>query len=424
MAHEAFITEPARTTPVVASADVVVVGSGPSGIIAAIAAARNRADTLLIERYDHVGGYFANQPGGQSVGVSFQDMTGKPIIKGIPWEFMERLIAAGGAVGPQDLKEPDSGKVEGHVSREHQHQKRHIGKTKPAVEYEAVKSLAFQIFGEAGVRLLLHTLVVGAIVEDGAIAGVIVENKSGRQAIRAKVVVDCTGDADVAAFAGAPFSRPRKEEVYQISRGWKVAVRDEQGQPVIVGGVGGSYDYGDGVDAWDLTRAEMELRRKAEDQLREMRRRPGFENAYLFGPGEAQQLGVRETRQIVGEYVLTEQDIVEGRKFPDAIAKSANPIDMHMSGGKNENRSVKTDYHDIPYRCLVPKEIDGLLVAGRCISATHVAEAAIRKVPVCMATGQAAGTAAALSAGMTVTPRSLDARRLIAALREQGAVVG
>ena len=418
-----YIAEPARKTPIVAHVDVAVLGGGPSGIIAALASARNGAETLLIERCDHIGGYFANAPGGQSVGVSFQDMNGNMIIRGLPWEFMERLIAMGGAVGPQDLHEPDEKKVAGNVSFDHAHQKRHIGKTKPNVEYEAVKSLAFRMFEEEGVRLLLHSWAVGAIVEGDALKGVIVENKSGRQAILAKVVVDCTGDADIAAYAGAPVRKAPKDRVYQMSRGFKVAIRNEKGQPVIIGGVGGNYDYGDGTDARDLTRAEIELRKKAEAQLEEMRKRPGFEACYLFGTGESPQLGVRETRQIVGEYVLTEEDIVEGRKFPDAIAKSANPIDMHKSGGGNENRSVKTDYHDIPYRCLVPLKIDNLLVAGRAISATHVAEAAIRKIPVCMATGEAAGTAAALAAKSGTSPRALDVEMLRNTLQAQGAVV-
>ena len=423
MAHADHIVEPERRIPVTATADVVVVGAGPAGIIAAIAAARTGADTLLVERYDYVGGYFANQPGGQSVGVSFQDMNGDTIIRGIPWEFMERLIAEGGAVGPEDLHEPDDSKTAGNVSHAHGHHSRHIGKTKPKVEYEAVKSLAFRMFEEESVRLLLHSLVAGAIMDEGAVRGIVVETKSGRLAIRAGAVVDCTGDADVAAFAGAPTTKPPKEDFYQISRAFRVAVDDEAGRPVIVGGVGGDFDFGDGTDPWQLTRAEIELRRTAEERLAELRRKPGFEDAYIIGPGESQQLGVRETRQIVGEYVLTEEDIVEGRKFEDAIAKSANPIDMHKSGGDNENRSVKTDSHDIPYRSLVPLELDGLLAAGRCISCTHVAEAAIRKVPVCMATGHAAGVAAAMSARDSVPPRALDADAVRELLRAQGGVV-
>jgi hypothetical protein len=415
------VVESERQTPVIARADVIVVGSGPAGIIAAIAAARTGADTLLIERYDYVGGYFANQPGGQSVGVSFQDMNGDMIIRGIPWEFMERLISDGGAVGPQDLHEPDDEKVAGNVSTQHGHQSRHIGKTKPMVEYEAVKSLAFRMFEEEGVRVLLHSMVAGAVVENEAVRGVFVETKSGRGAIHADVVVDCTGDADVAYFAGAPTVTPPKQEYYQISRSFAVAVRDELGRPVIVGGVNSDYDYGDGTDPWDLTRAELELRRKAEVKLAEMKKREGYEKAYIYGPGESQQLGVRETRQLVGMYTLTEEDIVEGAKFDDAIASSANPIDMHKSGGSNENRSVKTDYHDIPYRSLVPRSMNGLLVAGRCISCSHVAEAAIRKVPVCMATGHAAGTAAALCVLGEVEPRSLDYDVLTVALSGQGA---
>jgi len=418
-----FIREPARRTPVAASVDVAIIGGGPSGIIAAIAAARNGARTLLVERADHLGGYFAAGPGGQAVGVSFQDMNGTMIIKGLPWEFMERLIASGGAVGPKDVDVSAVKKVQGNVSREHGWQARHIGKTKPRVEYEAVKTLALEMLEEAGAHLLLNSWTVGVVMDGDVLRGVIVENKSCRQAILAKVVVDCTGDADVAALAGAPFEKTPREEVYQISRAYKVAIPDDQGRPVIVGEVGGNWDYGDGTDAWDLTKAELSIRKQALAGLAALRKRPGFEEAAIFGTGESPHLGVRELRRIIGEYVLTEEDIVEGRKFADAVAKSANPIDMHNSGGTNENRTVKSDCHDIPYRSLVPRKVDGLLVAGRCISATHVAEAAIRKVPVCMATGEAAGTAAALAAKADVLPRKLDPGAVRAALRARGAVV-
>ncbi len=417
------ITEPARKTPVAAEVDVAVVGGGVAGVIAAIASARAGARTLLIEKSDHVGGYFAEGPGGQTVGTSYQDMNGKMIIKGIPWEFMERLIAAGGGTPPVDIDVSGMDKVDSNVSYDHSMQTRHIGKSKPHVEFEAVKTLAFEMLEQAGAELLLNTMTVGALVEADAVTGVLVENKSGRSAILATVVVDCSGDADVAAFAGAPFEIAPKKDMYQISRGSRVAIHDDEGRPVIVGGVGGSYDCGDGTDAWDLTRAEIHIRKLAVAQLAEIRKRPGFESCYIYGTGECQHLGVRETRRIVGEYMLTEDDVVEGSKFDDTIAKSANPVDMHMAGDTNENRTVKTDYHDIPYRSLVPKAIDGLLVAGRCISATHVAEAAIRKVPVCMATGQAAGTAAALSCRSGVAPRALDVSTLQRALRDRDAIV-
>lgn len=416
-----FITEPARETPVVAHPDVVVVGGGVSGIMAALASARTGAHTLLVERYAYLGGYFAEGPGGQSVGVSFQDMNGNIIIEGLAKEFMDRLIAAGGAVGPRDLDLPtDAGRPDG-VSRDHGKQARHIGKTKPHVDYQSVVTLAFEMAEEDGVRLLLHTWTVGAVIENGSITGVVVENKSGRGAILAKVVIDCTGDLDVGAFAGAPFDITPKDDLYQISRGFKVAVRDEQGRPVVVGGAGADYDGGDGTDVWDLTQAEIDIRKAAVEQVKRMRATPGFETCAIFENGETPQLGVRETRRLHGEYILTEEDVVEGRKFPDAIARSANPIDMHMSGGRNENRSVKSDYHEIPYRCLLPQHPDNLLVAGRCIAATHIAEAAIRKIPVCMATGHAAGTAAALAVECGVTPRALDAGLLRETLRRQGA---
>jgi hypothetical protein len=418
-----FITEPQRQTPIVAEVDVAVVGGGTAGILAAVAAARTGAQTLLVERYGHLGGYFACQPGG-AFGQSFQDMKGNVVIQGLPWEFMERLIAAGGAVGPKDI-EPPEGK------------KWHIGKSRPVVHYEAVKTLAFEMMEEEGVRLLLHTLTVDAIVQDHTIKGVIVENKSGRQAILAKVIVDSSGDADVAAYAGAQFEKTPKQDMYQIQRGFKVAIRNERGRPEILGPpddtlrihyLNAAYNHGDGSDAWDLTRAEVEIRKRALQRLKELRKRPGYETAYIFETGESPLLGVRETRRIVGEYMLTEQDVQQGQKFADTIAKSAQGLDMHNSASDDRGESAiclpcETDYYDIPYRCLLPKQIDHLLVAGRCISATHIAEAATRKVPNCMATGQAAGTAAALAVQLGVAPGKLDVALLQKTLREQGANV-
>ena len=423
MTETGFITEPARQTPIAAHVDVAIVGGGTAGVIAAVAAARTGAKTLVIERYAHLGGYFACQPGG-AFGQSFQDMNGNMVITGLPWEFMERLVDAGGAVGPQDIEPPKGSQW-------------HIGKSRPVVHYEAVKTLAFQMMEEEGVQLLLHTLTVGAVVQDQRIQGVIVENKSGRQAILAKVVVDCSGDADVAAYAGAQFAKTPKQDMYQIQRGFKVAIRNERGRPEIVGPLGdplrihylnAAYNHGDGSDVWDLTRAEVEIRKRALERLTELRKRPGYETAYIFETGESPLLGVRETRRIVGEYTLTEQDVRQGKKFADTIAKSAQGLDMHNSASDHRGESAiclpcETDCYDIPYRCLLPKQIDNLVVAGRCISATHIAEAATRKVPNCMATGQAAGTAAALAVQRQVAPRKLDVAQLQQTLREQGANV-
>jgi hypothetical protein len=423
MTRTDFITEPQRQTPIVADVDIAIIGGGTAGIMAAVAAARTGAKTLVVERHAHLGGYFACQPGG-AFGQSFQDMNGNLVIKGLPWEFMERLIAAGGAVGPREIEPPPGNEW-------------HIGQSRPVVHYEAVKTLAFEMMEEEGVQLLLHTLTVGAIVEERAVRGVIVENKSGRQAILAKVVVDSSGDADVAAYAGAPFEKTPKQEMYQIQRGFKVAIRNERGRPEILGPqdnplrihyLNAAYNHGDGSDVWDLTRAEVEIRKRALQLLNEWRKRPGYETAYIFETGESPILGVRETRRIVGEYTLTEQDVRQGRKFADRIAKSAQGLDMHHSASDDRGESAiclpcEADYYDIPYRCLLPKEIDNLVVAGRCISATHIAEAATRKVPNCMATGQAAGTAAALAAQLGVTPRKLDVVQLQQTLREQGANV-
>jgi hypothetical protein len=477
-----YISEPARSTPVLASAAVVVVGSGPSGMLAALASARTGAQTMLVERYGQIGGYFSNRPGG-GFGLAFHDAAGEQIIRGIPWELTERVLAAGGGVPPIEMtNRSDFGWPP----------KTAYGKSRPILDFETVKTVALEMLQEARVTPLLHAYGVGAVVEDGAVRGVIVESKSGRQAVLAKVVVDATGDADIAAHAGVPFEKAPGDVLYQVQRCYRLGnvdtdrIReqikqnlqsftdvsypsDEMSippgfQPPITAAVvpegsrritsddGTSYFISrsnvtagrsterrgmsvgvrrgtgvviaaaeaDGTNVEDLTRAELDIRKQIVEGVRWLRENvPGYEHCYLMGMGEAEQLGVRETRRIVGLYTLSEEDITEGRKFEDSIGRSANSIDMHLRGGDVDVRGVR-GWHDIPYRSLVPQGIDNILAAGRCISATHVAEAATRKVPVCMVTGQAAGAAAALAAHEGRSPRELDVGALQDQLRALG----
>lgn len=477
-----YIEEAPRRTPVVREVEVLVVGGGTAGVPAAVAAARNGAKTLLIERYGFLGGFYVEGPGSGALGVVLQDTTGKQIIKGITAEMLDRMVRLGGAVPALDREV---------VSSTGWPPATPYGKMKPYVEYEAVRTASFEICEEAGVELLLHSWVADAIVEDGAVKGVIVVNKSGRQAILARVVIDCTGDGDVAALAGAPFDKAPRDVVYQISRdatlagvdtdklrarareilerepervgtammladpvqvpdGFEapISVSFRSGAPIELSedrldykrpagrGAGGihagfrkghdrltvSVDGYDGTDAFDLTRAEVEARRKLVQRAEWLRKNvPGYEDCYIQGTGESITLGVRETRQVLGDYVMTADDVIWGRKFEDAIARAAHQIDMHLQGGGSEIHGVKADYYEIPYRCLVPREVEDLLVAGRCISCTHEAQAALRKVPICSATGEAAGTAAALAVRAGVAPRQLDVRALQASLTAQGA---
>jgi hypothetical protein len=437
--------------------DVLVVGGGVSGIPAAIAAARTGADTLVVEREGWLGGYFDSGWGAAVPGLAFQDTSGEQVIKGIAWEIVERLSEQGGALLPVERRFlRNTWPIDGPYSS-----------WKAIVDQELGKALAFEMTEEAGVRLLLHTWATDVIVEGDTVKGIVVENKSGRQAIMAKAIVDCTGDGDIAARAGAPFEQTSKEEVYQVSRGFRLANVDTErvrqyildhvddyafvvepvdvpegyqkpimaqnykasdleisedgrvlrggpgshgsmsvGMQTGVAGVGATADGIDGTDAWELTRAEVEIRRKAVQNWRRLRAQvPGYENSWLMtGP---LGLGVRESRRIVGGHTLTAVDMAEGRRFDDAIAQSAMTLDAHKQKSEWMGTLPRHTY-DLPYRMLVPQGVEGLLVAGRCSSMDHDAEAGLRKIPVCMALGQAAGTAAALAAQAGVAPRALD----------------
>jgi len=408
--------------------DVLIVGGGTAGVAAAVAAGRNGADTLLIERYGFLGGTM-------TAGLINPFMTfhaGKEqIIQGIFQEIVDRLKGMTGY---------DEGTR--------------------AFDVEVMKIVADQMVKEAGVKLMLHTCVIDAMVQGNTIRGVEVHNKSGRQAILGKVIVDATGDGDMAVMAGAPYEKGRKEDGLtqpmtlnfrmggvnvekmpprqEINRLFEEA-KDKGEVTIPRENVlwfpttrKGEIHFNttrvikvDGTKAEDLTYAEVEARRQMIELVNFLKRKvSGFENAHLLMSGS--QIGVRETRRIIGEYMMTGEDIVEARKFTDVIARGSYPIDIHSPTG--EGTVIKSPpsgaSYDIPYRCLVPKTIDNLLIAGRCVSSTHEAQAAIRVIPIVVAIGQAAGTAAALAARLSVPPRRLDVSLLQKTLREQGANLG
>jgi len=481
----ACVEEPSKKIKIIGSFDVIVVGAGPAGIPAAIAAARNGADTLLIERSGWLGGYFAEQPGSGS-GLCFHDAEGNQIIAGIGEELIDRLIERNGALPPIQTKTISS--VDPGWPPKFKYMK-----DRPIVDVEELQTLCHYMLEEAGVTLLLHSWVTQVAMNNNAVKGVIFESKSGRQAILGKVIVDASGDADVAAFAGVPFEKTDPEQMYQVQRAFRVAnvdserirreikrnkdkyntftylpnefdlppgwqrplsaskvdvrrykVSDDGMRCVIIKGnkttgeediprlsVGLRKDISyvhaaaeaDGSDVREITRAEVEIRKELDQQVQWLRDNiPGFEDCYVIGTGESPHLGIRGTRRIIGEYIITEEDIIEGRKFPDTIGRSANSIDLHWPDELVELRAVK-GWHDIPYRCLVPQKIDNLLMAGKCCSCTHIAQGAMRKVPNCMVMGQAAGTAAAIAAERGQAPRTSEISDLQETLKSQKVIL-
>lgn len=447
-----------RDLPVSASTDVPVVGSGPAGLAAAIASARNGARTLLVERYGFLGGNLtAGLVGPCMTSYSLDGRT--QLIRGIFEEMVLRMERLGKAIHPS--KVPAGSEYSGFIVYGHD-------KVTP-FEPEAVKMVAMDMCLEAGVELLLHTFVVDAVVEEGAVTGVVAANKSGLEVLRATVTVDCSADADVAARAGVPCEIGREEDGLTQPMTLFFCVRNvddervreyvashpedyrpfaslvqrarERGEfPIPRRGIGLYKTLEPGVwrinttrvqrlvgtDARDLTRAEIEARRQVRILLEFFRKWvPGFERCELLDT--AAHVGVRETRRIRGEYTLTLQDLAEGREFDDVIALAAYPVDIHSptgDGGGATGEWETANIYQIPFRCLIPAGVDQLLVAGRSLSATHEALAAVRVMPTAFAMGQAAGTAAALAVSLRVPPRRVPVAEVQARLVQQGAYLG
>jgi hypothetical protein len=421
-AKQNTLTEPARELPVFGEYDVVVVGGGPAGIAAAVSAARRGASTLLVERYGFLGGM------GTAGGVTnFAGLYGKRngemtlLVRGVVDDLLARIDALGGLNKPQDG-------MQGRIRVR-------------SYDTSAYKIAADRLLFDAGVNLLFHAWAAAVVRDGDRIAALVVETKSGRQAIRANAFIDASGDADVAAFAGVPFevgdghgsglfpttmfrvgqvdAEPALAAVGEFKAINDLMAAVQQQKP-------GKYKFPregailrpnidprewranvtqirnaagramNGVDARELTEGELEGRRQIAEYFKFMKAEvPGFAKSAIVEI--APQVGIRETRRIEGLYALTGEDILSSAAFDDSIGINAWPMEMHADGRiewafpRDENRT----YNQLPWRMLVPRTVDNLLVAGRCAAMTHEGQSAARASGGCFVMGQAAGTAAA-----------------------------
>ena len=440
------IEEPARQIPIYGEYEVAVLGGGPAGIAAAVAAARAGRRTLLIERYGFLGGM------GTAAGVTnfcglHANVHGEMhrVVQGVASDLLERIDRLGGLNSPHLV----------------------LGKIlAQAYDTAAYKIAADDLLATHKVDILFHALGAGVVMQDDRRINVLmVETKAGRQAVRAKIFIDCSGDGDLAAWAGAPFEVgdnagsmlypsmmfrlngidpekageawrtipalmeeaeaagthrfPRKAAIVRPQRSqieWRVnftQLAREDGRAI------------NGLEPDELTRGEIDGRRQAIAAFEFLRTVPGFEKSYIVDLPP--QLGIRETRRVVGGYMLSGEDVLGCASFDDSIGVNGWPMELHIAGDvifKFPDIPGSRGFNELPYRMLVPEGVDNLLMAGRCASMTHDGQSAARVSGACFAMGEAVGAAAALALSGNTIPRDIAVEKLQQALKEQGAFIG
>ena len=440
------IIEPSRQTPLLGEYEVVVLGGGPAGIASAVAAGRSGRATILIERYGFMGG--AGTAAGLSTFCGLHAAVHgrhEQVVHGVADDVLDRLEAMDG-LNPPHLS------VQNRIMAQ-------------AYDISAFKIAADELTAEAKVEVLYHAFGVGAVMSThDRIDAVIVETKSGRGAISGQIFIDASGDGDLAAWSGVPFEvgdgagnmlypstmfRINGVDPERAGRAWErvpvlMEEAEKQGRkfprkkPIVrpqrnpiewranltqIKNPDGTAVSG--IDARQLAYGEVEGRRQCWDVFQFIKSvTPGFEKAYIVEI--APQIGIRETRRIRGEYVLTDDDILGCRDFDDAIGVNGWPVEAHVSGDVEFvfARAESRGFNQIPYRIIVPQRVENLLVAGRCASMSHEGQSSARVSGSCFVMGQAAGTAADLALAGKVAPRRIDPRKLQARLEADGAFLG
>jgi hypothetical protein len=400
------IREPEKQIPILAETDVLVIGGGPAGTAAAIAASRTGAETYLIERYNHLGGLWTGGLVLPLLSTHAIDKNKKRIqvIHGIGGEMAKRLLDLGMS----------------------------IREISPVVDPEAAKYVLEEMIRESGVKMLYHTWCSNVIMDGNIIKGVFVESKSGRMAILAKVVIDCTGDGDIFHLAGDNYDVMnyaiglvhRLGNIDRINTKKPGYVKMDIGGPTPIPSVNWVNMWGkenqDALDINNLSQLQMEYRKAIWEKVQKIRQTPGYEDVFLLDT--ASQLGVRMSRILDGEYKLTLEDSMTFRSFKDVIGISGAWTTMLYKGKKVP--AAERPFWQIPYRSLLPKKTENLLVAGRCFCFERELVEDTRIIGTCLVTGHGAGAAAGLAVKEKINPRKINTVKLNQLLKSQGAWLG